>query len=72
MIQRATTERIRKGLRAYPAVVLLGPRQIGKSTLVLALAKIIKKKNIFLDLEKQSDAVTPDAEIWVMQALSGG
>lgn len=55
MIQRATTERIRKGLRAYPAVVLLGPRQIGKSTLVLALAKIIKKKNIFLDLEKQSD-----------------
>jgi sulfur-carrier protein len=24
------------------------------------------------DLEKQSDAVAPDAEIWVMQALSGG
>jgi sulfur-carrier protein len=24
------------------------------------------------DLEKQSDAVSADAEIWVMQALSGG
>jgi molybdopterin synthase sulfur carrier subunit len=24
------------------------------------------------DLEKQSDRVSPDAEIWVMQALSGG
>ena len=24
------------------------------------------------DLEKQSDAVKPDSEIWVMQALSGG
>lgn len=24
------------------------------------------------DLEKQSDAVTPTSEIWVMQALSGG
>jgi sulfur-carrier protein len=24
------------------------------------------------DLEKQSDAVSPDAEVWVMQALSGG
>jgi sulfur-carrier protein len=24
------------------------------------------------DLQKQSDAITPDDEIWVMQALSGG
>jgi sulfur-carrier protein len=24
------------------------------------------------DLEKQSDAVRPESEIWVMQALSGG
>ena len=24
------------------------------------------------DREKQSDAVAPDAEVWVMQALSGG
>lgn len=24
------------------------------------------------DLEKQSDAVSPGAEVWVMQALSGG
>jgi sulfur-carrier protein len=24
------------------------------------------------DLEKQSDAVPPNAEIWIMQALSGG
>jgi sulfur-carrier protein len=24
------------------------------------------------DLEKQSDAVTPASEVWIMQALSGG
>ncbi|MFY8035750.1 MAG: AAA family ATPase, partial [Cyclobacteriaceae bacterium] len=36
-------------------MALLGPRQIGKSTLALTLARKLKKKVIFLDLEKNSD-----------------
>lgn len=34
--------------------------------------RILVNGHAIADLAKQSDAVTPDDEIWVMQALSGG
>jgi sulfur-carrier protein len=34
--------------------------------------RILVDGHAIRDLEKQSDAVSPDDEIWVMQALSGG
>jgi predicted AAA+ superfamily ATPase len=43
---------VEEGLLQFPAVALVGPRQIGKSTLAKNLS--LKKKSIFLDLEKQS------------------
>jgi sulfur-carrier protein len=46
--------------------VLDDQRQLRKHMRILVDGLAIR------DLEKQSDAVAPDAEVWVMQALSGG
>lgn len=56
VITRDLSQDIRDGLRQFPAVALLGPRQIGKSTLAHQIANQIKKEVVFLDLEKKSDA----------------
>jgi len=55
MIKRALQPVIKKFLKAFPAIVALGPRQVGKTTLVKLIAKTNKKKSIYLDLEKHSD-----------------
>ncbi len=51
MIERSYLKILEKSLKEFPAVALLGPRQIGKST----LASQVKRKNTSLDLEKKSD-----------------
>jgi predicted AAA+ superfamily ATPase len=38
-----------------PVVVLLGPRQVGKTTLALEFVKSIRKKTAYLDLELDAD-----------------
>lgn len=51
-------------LSIFPAVGLLGPRQVGKTTLVKSL--ILKKETLYLDLEKASDrAKLVDAELFL-------
>lgn len=51
MIERIYLKFLERSLKEFPAVALLGPRQIGKST----LASQVKRKNTSLDLEKKSD-----------------
>ena len=53
MIERKIKQQIEKLLRQQPAVALLGPRQIGKTTLALDLAG--SKKAAYLDLEDPAD-----------------
>lgn len=53
MIPRRLLPVLRERLQERPAVVLLGPRQVGKTTLALALAK--KSKSLYLDLESEAD-----------------
>ncbi len=48
-------ETLEKKLRSNPAVGIIGPRQIGKTT--LAKAAIEGKKAVYLDLESPSDVV---------------
>src|SRR3989338_8762485 len=53
-IPRALEKDLVKYLKIFPAVVLLGPRQCGKSTLAKKI-KESKVKSVYLDLEKPSD-----------------
>lgn len=53
MIKRDLNQLLLKRLAEFPAVVLLGPRQVGKTTLALSVTK--KLPSIYLDLESSED-----------------
>ena len=53
MLKRRLQTRIRADLDAQAAVTLLGPRQVGKTTLALAIADAVP--SIYLDLEDPAD-----------------
>ena len=58
MYKRERTERIINRLGQNPTVAILGPRQIGKTTLAHAVAKITSRNgqpSIYLDLENPED-----------------
>lgn len=67
MIARKITTKILKLLKEFPVVVILGPRQVGKTTLVKSLVKSIRKKSRYIDLERSSDyaVVNRDAETYL-------
>ncbi len=54
MISRHLLERLRERLSMQPAVVLLGPRQVGKTTLAAQVAERYPNA-VFLDLESARD-----------------
>lgn len=53
MLERIITERLEDAIEHVPAVVLLGARQVGKTTLAKALGKTCR--SIYLDLESPGD-----------------
>jgi uncharacterized protein len=55
MINRDLQPLIEKALKVFPAIVILGPRQVGKTTLVKLIAKKSAKKTVYVDAEKNSD-----------------
>lgn len=55
MIQRALSQQIDALLKEFPAVALLGPRQVGKTTLVKKLMSRSKKTVLYFDLEDDKD-----------------
>lgn len=55
MIDRQTTKVALDRLRLYPAVALLGPRQVGKTTLVKELRKANPDQVLYFDLENYAD-----------------
>ncbi len=55
MIHRDIHAKIELVLKEYPVVCLLGPRQVGKTTLAKSFNIVNKKKAVYIDLEKQSD-----------------
>ena len=67
MIERTLKPELLRALATSPAVALLGPRQVGKTTLALDLSEgEIEKEIIYLDLELDSDlAKLDDAEIYL-------
>jgi predicted AAA+ superfamily ATPase len=68
MIARLAQRKIRKLLQQFPAVALLGPRQVGKTTLAHSLADELGQQALYLDLELPSDrAKLTDAELYLSQ-----
>ena len=66
VIVREAHHRLQELLASFPAVVLLGPRQAGKTTLARALADALPQKAIYLDLELPSDrAKLSDTELYL-------
>lgn len=53
MFARSLQSEIEERLKQFPAVALLGPRQVGKTTLALAIAE--KFPSTYLDLEHPAD-----------------
>lgn len=53
MIQRRKAKQLEELLNTSPAVALLGPRQVGKTTLALDIAE--RHPSIYLDLESDAD-----------------
>jgi predicted AAA+ superfamily ATPase len=53
MIKRRATAELIELLDSTPAVALLGPRQVGKTTLALTIAE--QRPSIYLDLESDTD-----------------
>jgi predicted AAA+ superfamily ATPase len=55
-------------LESFPALAILGPRQVGKTTLAKELSQFISGKTIYLDLEKPSDLIKmEDAELYFQE-----
>jgi len=50
-IPRQTEQRLNALLASFPAVALLGPRQVGKTTLARAVADRLGPRAVYLDLE---------------------
>ncbi|MBV9991674.1 MAG: ATP-binding protein [Alphaproteobacteria bacterium] len=71
MIPRALYPELDIRLRQFPAVALLGPRQSGKTTLALELARHRKKEAVYLDLENPADRRRLDDPLAYLYAQRG-
>lgn len=60
MIQRAIQIQMRETAKVFPAIALLGPRQVGKTTLAKQFAKSLNIKHLYLDMEKPEDRILMD------------
>jgi predicted AAA+ superfamily ATPase len=73
MLARAAHEEsVLRLLRAAPVVALLGPRQVGKSTLARALAKRWAPRRVtFFDLERDADVRRLEEPSYALSGLDG-
>ena len=55
IIPRQIQPQVSRLLEQFPAVAILGPRQVGKTTLATALAEALGEQALYLDLELPSD-----------------
>jgi len=68
MISRRIKKDIKDSLHYFPVVAIIGPRQVGKTTLAKQLVSDLDKQTIYLDLELQSDLFKlNDAELFFSQ-----
>lgn len=66
MLARRAATRLAALLRSFPVVALLGPRQVGKTTLARMISEGLARTGHYLDLERPSDrARLADAELFL-------
>lgn len=66
MNKRIILPELLETLSYSPAIALLGPRQVGKTTLALELGKHIAKPTLYIDLESEQDrAKLANAELYL-------
>lgn len=71
MIQRELIKTVEKDLQTVPAIVLYGPRQSGKTTLVKQIAAKNSTLFLYLDMEKPSDNIKlRDPELFLSKATN--
>ncbi len=69
MFQRKIYQTVLHSLDTFPATVLLGPRQVGKTTLALQIGETIP--SVYLDLEKDSDRIKLNNPELYIQSTEG-
>jgi predicted AAA+ superfamily ATPase len=68
IVERQIQRHVSQLLQQLPAVAILGPRQVGKTTLALALAEELGEQALYLDLELPSDrAKLDEPELYLKQ-----
>lgn len=66
MLIRRAAGRLTSLLRTFPTVALIGPRQVGKTTLARMVGDELARAALYLDLERPSDrARLADAELFL-------
>lgn len=56
MLERGIVLEIEESLSYFPVIGIIGPRQVGKTTLAKSLKPRLKKEILYLDLELEEDA----------------
>jgi len=65
MIERLAEKVILEDIKQFPVVGIIGPRQVGKTTLARIIMNKLEQRTIYLDLELQEDiAKLENAEIY--------
>jgi uncharacterized protein len=68
IVPRQIQPEVSRLLEQFPAVAILGPRQVGKTTLAMALAEALREEALYLDLELPSDrAKLTEPELYLKQ-----
>ena len=72
MLQRRLLDVVLDRLQAMPAVVLLGPSQVGKTTLARDVAARLGEQALYLDLEREADRLSALFEAARAEARASG
>lgn len=67
MIKRRIEEELANLLGIFPAVALLGPRQVGKTTLVRGLLNNIPQRIVYFDLENNDDLIRMENPAFIFE-----
>lgn len=62
IIRRLLRDDVLSHLRLFPAVALIGPRQVGKTTLALSLSNELQESIRYFDLERREDQERIEAD----------